>query len=222
MDKELLDHILSFVSEHKKNLFEKILPYRTNHLTVVLEDIYQPHNASAVLRSCDVFGIQTVHIIENNNQYEVNPKVALGASKWLTLNKYNELDNNTSDCLKKLKTQGYKIVATSPLQNSTPINELNIEDKTALIFGSELNGLSKTVFELADETTYISMFGFTESLNISVSAAICLKILRDKLNQSTINWQLTPDEMDEIKLDWAKKIVKNADIIEKEYLKQRN
>ena len=69
-NKAFLDHLLSFVSENKQTIFQEVISNRTNHFTVVLEDIFQPHNASAILRSCDVFGVQNIHIIENKNEYK--------------------------------------------------------------------------------------------------------------------------------------------------------
>ncbi len=105
---KLINHLLTFVTENKRKLFEEIIEQRTKHVTVVLEDIFQPQNASAVLRSCDVFGIQEIHIIENNYKFNLNPKVVMGASKWVNLHKYNKKDNNTLACINTLKEQGYK------------------------------------------------------------------------------------------------------------------
>ena len=202
-------------------LMNKIIADRTKYLTVVLEDIYQPHNASAVLRTCDCFGIQEVHIIENKNQYQVNPDVALGASKWLNLQKYNAEENNTLACINSLKTNGYRIVATTPHTNDVELDIFDLKKgKIAILFGSEQPGLSKLALDNADEFLKIPMLGFTESFNISVSASIILHHLRLKLNQSDINWKLTSKEKDEIVLDWLKQSIKRSDIIEKEYLKK--
>lgn len=216
--KELLHFLERFISENKNNLFREIIDNRTRHLTVVLEDIFQPHNASAVLRSCDCFGIQDIHIIENRNQYEVNPDVALGSSKWLTLTKYNASPNNTQETIQKLKSKGYTIVATTPHNNQTTLNQIDISKKTALLFGTELNGLSDIALENADTFLRIPMFGFTESFNISVSAAIILYKLTDRLHQSDINWQLTEKEKLDIRLAWAKSVVRNSSAIEEEFM----
>ncbi|MCD4665070.1 MAG: RNA methyltransferase, partial [Bacteroidales bacterium] len=215
---KLLDYLLDFVSENKKNLFEKIIRDRTRYITVVLEDIFQPHNASAVLRTCDCFGIQDVHIIENNNQYEINPDVALGSSKWLNLIKYNKNKHNTLEAFEKLKEQGYRIVATTPHKNACTLEELNIDSKIALVFGTELAGLSDIAIENADEFVKIPMYGFTESFNISVSAAIILHYLTDKLRKSEKTRKLKKDEIIEIKLDWARSVVKRFDFLEKKFI----
>jgi tRNA (guanosine-2'-O-)-methyltransferase len=218
--KVLAEELLKFVSEHKQRLFEEIIQSRTRHLTVILEDIYQPHNASAVLRTCDCFGIQDVHIIENKNKYEVNPDVALGSSKWLCLNKYNGEENNTLTAFKKLRSKGYKIVATTPHTNDCMLEELDITQKTALVFGTEMQGLSPLAIENADAWVRIPMYGFTESFNISVSAAIILHQLSERIRKSDIKWQLSPEEILEIKLDWARNVVKKAELIENEFLKK--
>ncbi len=211
--KRLLEFLNSYVSDNKKQLFDKIIKYRTRHLTVVLEDIYQPHNASAVLRSCDCFGIQDVHIIENENTYEVNPDVALGSSKWLDLIKYNSKKNNTLDAFNTLRDKGYRIVATTPHKNDQTLDELDISTKTALVFGTELRGLSDIALDNADAYVKIPMYGFTESFNISVSAAIILHHLSEKLRKSDTDWKLTEDEIIDIKLNWAKTVVKKSDLL---------
>src|SRR3990170_1173028 len=137
MSKELIDYLTQFVSEPRRKKFDDVLQFRTRHITIALEDIYQPHNASAVLRSCDCFGIQDVHIIENRNSYTVNPDVALGSFKWLNLIKYNKSENNTHDSIKSLKKKGYKIIATTPHSNDCNIHDLDIEQRLCLFFGTE-------------------------------------------------------------------------------------
>ncbi len=209
MDKEFLDHLVSFVSENKQNKFTEVLNNRTRHLTVVLEDIYQPHNASAVLRSCDCFGIQDIHIIENRNKYNVNPKIVVGSNKWLDLKYHNEQKENTIACINDLKAKGYTIVATTPHQDDVMLPELPIDKPIALMFGTELDGLTDVALEHADVFMRIPMYGFTESYNISVSASLSLQSITDRLRKSDVAWQLSEDEKNEIKLDWAKKVVRN-------------
>ncbi len=223
MDKKttraLLEYMQQFITEERKQLFEKILNYRTRHITVVLEDIYQPHNASAVLRSCDLTGVQDVHIIENKNKYDVNPDVALGSFKWLNLIKYNDTEDNTLPAFQKLKDQGYRIIATTPHKDEQTLDTIPLEGKMALVFGTELTGLSKTAIDHADEYLKIPMYGFTESYNISVSAALILFTLTERLRQSDIPWQLSEKEKLDIRLEWVKRTLRKADIYEKEFLK---
>ena len=221
-DSTLLEYLMGFLTEHRKELFFQIIENRTRHLTVILEDIYQPQNASAVLRTCDCFGIQDIHIIENRNEYQVNPKVALGASKWLNLYKYKKEKDNTLACIQHLKKQGYQIIATTPHKNDITVNELPVEEKTALVFGQELRGLSNNAMALSDGFVKIPMYGFTESFNISVSAAITLKVLTDKLRNGRIPWHLTEKEKKDILLQWTRKSIKQVELIEKKFLETVN
>ncbi len=222
MKKELIEYLSGFVTPERLKLFNRVLNKRTGYLTVVLEDIYQPQNASAVLRSCDCFGIQYLHIIENRNTFTVNPEVALGSSKWLTVKKYTEKSNNSLEAIKLLKKAGYRIVATSPHRNDKLLSELDlVTGKAALVFGSELPGISETIMNEADEFVKIPMVGFTESFNISVSAAIILHQLTEKLrNQSTISWELSTAEKQNIKLEWLRNSVKRSDLLEKRFLEK--
>ena len=217
----LTEHLGQFVTPERLEKFNELLIHRTRHITVVLEDIFQPHNASAVLRTCDCFGIQDVHIIENQNKYQVNPDVALGASKWLTLKKYTGEPSNTNRCLKQLKSQGYQIVATTPHQNDFTPETLPLDGKTALVFGTELKGLTEEAILLADSYVRIPMVGFTESLNISVSAATLLYTLTQRLRKSGIPWQLPEEESAEVLLSWLMQSVKKSEIIVADFLKQK-
>ncbi len=220
MNQALIEHLSSFVTEHRIELFNKILSLRTRYMTILLEDIYQAHNASAVLRSCECFGVQDVHVIENQNEYRISPDVALGSEKWLSLHRYNQHPDNTAFAIQSLKSAGYRIIATSPHETGCAIQNLNIrKGKFALIFGSELPGLSKTALEMADEYVSIPMVGFTESLNISVTAALFLHHLTGLIrNNPEINWKLSDAEKNELKLTWLKNSVKRSDLIIKAFL----
>jgi len=218
---ELIEHLSKFISDNRKKKFLEVLEFRTRHITIVMEDIYQAHNASAVLRSYDCFGIQDVHIIENKNKYSINPDVALGSSKWVNLIKYNQAENNTLEALQNLKKNGYRIVATSPHANDCNLEDLNIDNKTALVFGTELLGISEEVKKNADEFVKIPMYGFTESFNISVSAALCLHTISEKLHKSKIDWKLSQSEKEIILLDWLRNSINKPELIEKEFLKNK-
>ncbi len=218
-NKKLLDYLFNFLTEERKEKIESRVKNRTRHITVVVEDIYQSHNASAVLRSCECMGIQDIHIIENRNAYDINPDVVLGSSKWINTYKYNKLENNTMHTINHLKKSGYKIIATSPHKNDVEIDCLDIHHKTALLFGNEKEGLSKEAMEHSDGFVKIPMYGFTESFNISVSAAICLFHLNEKLRKSNIKWQLSKKEQEEIKLEWVKNTLKYPNMLIKEFYK---
>ncbi len=216
---ELLTHLLGFVTENRQNKFDEIIKFRTKYITVVIEDLFQPHNASAVLRSCDCFGIQDVHIVENRNKFEINSEIALGSSKWLNIIKHNKEKDNTRPTINYLKNKGYKIVATTPHEEDVLLSELPINNKLALLFGTEKEGLSPDALEGADIFMKIPMYGFTESFNISVSAAIILNQLTLKLHESEVNWQLTKEEKTETLLEWARNSINRSAIIEKSFIK---
>ena len=219
ISKKIVAHLAQFITPERLNLFDQILLNRTRYLTVILEDIFQPHNASAVLRTCDCFGVQDVHIIENENKYEVNPDVALGAYKWLDLIKHNSAESNTKEAFKTIRNQGYTIVATSPHKGDFLIDDFPIDKRPAFVFGTELKGLTTEALQHADAFVKIPMYGFTESFNISVSAAIILHHFTEKLRNSNLPWKLSDDEKIMIKLQWMRNTIKRSDLIEKEFLK---
>lgn len=218
----LLTYLEGFVTEKRKDLFKKILQDRTRHFTVVLEDIFQQHNSSAVIRSCDIFGIQDVHVIENKYNSKVSRHVAKGAQKWLTFHQYNDDENNTIDCLEKLKNDGYQIIATTPHNDSCIIHDFDITKKSAFVFGVEKSGVSEDVIKNADGFLKIPMVGFTESLNISVAAAIILENLTSKLRKSGLDWSLTEDEQQMLYANWIEKTIKNVEEIKVRYLNNEN
>lgn len=222
MDLDHLNYLESFLTENRKTRFKQVLDFRTRYLTLVVENIYYSQNASAVLRSSECYGVMDVHVIENRNKYEINPDVAIGASKWINLHRYNQEKHNTRNALKALKEKGYRIVATSPHENQVSINDLDLsKGKLALVFGNEKVGISEVVREEADEFVTIPMHGFTESFNISVSAGICLQALIPKLHKSNINWQLSDEERQGIYEKWVRDSIKNVELIEERYFSEK-
>jgi tRNA (guanosine-2'-O-)-methyltransferase len=208
-DQKLLEHLQGLLTQRRIDLFEKVLTQRTDHFTVVAQDVYQLHNTSAVVRSCDVFGIQNLHIIEENLPRRIDKEIAMGAQKWVDVHRYN----TSRECLHELRQQGYQIVATTPHNNSTMLADFDITKPSAIFFGTEQNGLSEEILREADASIKIPMYGFTESLNISVSAAIILQSLREKLDTSNIDWQFSEERMQEVRLAWTKKTIKNSEEI---------
>jgi len=219
LNTKLITYLEGFVTEKRKNTFKNILLNRTRHFTVVLEDIFQQHNSSAVIRSCDVFGIQDIHIIENKYHSKVSRHVAKGSQKWLNLINYKEDKNNTKDCLTRLKNEGYQIIATSPHNNTCTLHDLDISKKSAFIFGVEKSGVSEEVLINSDEILTIPMVGFTESLNISVAAAIILENLTNKLRNSNYPWRLSEKEQEILYANWLEKSIKNVDEIKNRFFK---
>ena len=221
-ERQLIKHFSQYVSDHKKEFIGKVLSQRTRHVTVVLEDIYQAQNASAVVRTCECMGLQDIHIIENTATYQTNTRVLKGSNKWMDLIRYRKKGaNNTEECIQQLKKSGYTIYAADPSEEGISIHDVNIDaSKTAIMFGNELRGVSNYALEHCDQKVRIPMYGFTESLNISVSVAICLNTLIAKLHQDS--WEkygLTDEEKEELTLQWYRKVVRKSDVVERELLR---
>lgn len=203
------------VSDNRKALFLEKSRERTRHFTVVLEDIFQPHNASAVLRSCDCFGVQDVHVIENTNRFEPIETISLGASQWLNIHRYADSPEglNTKACYDALHAQGYRVYATSPHKNGIKLEELPVDQPFALVFGQEQNGLTEAALEMADGYVEVPMYGFTESLNISVCAAVCLHHIRYRLETSDLNFKLSPDEVTQLLMTWCVGVIPSGELV---------
>ena len=215
LDLDLLEHLQGFLTDRRKETFEGVLSKRTRHFTVVTEDVYQLHNTSAVMRSCDVFGVQDLSIVEEIHSKRIDKEIAMGAQKWVNLHRYNSV----ATCIDDLKSQGYQIVATSPHNQSVALHDFDVTKKSAFFFGKERDGLSQIVLDAADVSLKIPMYGFTESLNISVSAAIVLQHVVTKLKQSDVDWSLTKDEKNVLRILWAKNTIRSVDdIISRFYL----
>jgi tRNA (guanosine-2'-O-)-methyltransferase len=210
---KLLAHLETFLTPRRIALFDKVIAQRTNHFTVATQDVYQLHNTSAVIRSCEVFGIQNIHVIEERKPKRIDREIAMGAQKWVDVNRYA----TSKECIKELKAKGYQIVATMPYGESTKLKDFSIEKPSAIFFGTEKDGLSEEILDQADSRIQIPMFGFTESLNISVSAAIILQHITSELKSSEISWELSEDEKETLKYEWLKKCIKNSDSIISQY-----
>ncbi|GHN03073.1 tRNA (guanosine(18)-2'-O)-methyltransferase [Cytophagales bacterium WSM2-2] len=216
----LIGHLSQYVTDHKKGFIEKVLNERTRHVTLVLEDIFQSQNASAVVRTCECLGLQDIHIIEDDSKYSVNKRVLKGSNKWIDLHRYKMKGfDNSQICFRKLRDLGYKILVTDPSPDGISIHDISVNEKLAVVMGNELNGTSEYALANADQKIFIPMHGFTESFNISVSAAIILSTLLTKMRSSPIPWQLTDTEKEVIRLQWLRKIVRRSDLIEQEFLK---
>lgn len=212
--KEQVAYLKNFVTDEKNDLFERLIRCRTDYMTIVLEDLFQSHNQSAVMRSADCFGIQDVHIIENRNAYDMTSTVSQGAREWLSLHRYKESENNTQQAIDRLRSQGYRIIATMPHSDDVLIDDLNLEKgKMAFFMGTELTGLSDLVINQADEFVKVPMYGFTESLNVSVCAAIVMYSVIQRLRKSSLDWHLSPEKQNEVLFQWYKNAIKASDEI---------
>ncbi|WP_298153751.1 RNA methyltransferase [Flavobacterium sp.] len=216
-DTDYLDYLEGFLTDNRKEKFLKILANRTNHFTIAIEDVFQLHNTSAVMRSCEVFGIQNLHVIEEKYGKRVDKQIAMGAQKWVDINRYESIE----DCIAKVRSQGYRIIATTPHKDDCLMEDFDISQKSAFFFGTEINGLSEEVLREADGFLKIPMVGFTESLNISVSAAIIIQNITERLRKSNVNWNLSEAEYLEKRLEWSRNSIKDIKRIEARYYEEQ-
>lgn len=215
----LYSYLAQFLNERRLQMIDQKIVHRTRYFSILLENVFQSKNISAVLRTAECMGIQNVHIVENNNRFEYNPYVTRGADKWLTIKRYNTEINNSLIAIRKLKSEGFRIVATSPNVNgSTPENFDIQKGKFVVAFGTEWEGLSDSILQEADEFIQIPMVGYTESLNLSVSAAIVLYTLCNRLRNSQVNWQLDNSDFEEVRVQWIKSMIKKSDLLVDKYI----
>lgn len=213
VDIAYLEFLENILTDNRKERFLNVLKNRTNHFTIAVEDIFQMHNTSAVMRSCEVFGIQELNVIEQRYGKSIDKEIAMGAQKWVDINAFDSI----SGCVDTLKAKGYQIIATTPHENDCLLEDFDISKPSALFFGTERDGLSEEILQKADGFLKIPMVGFTESLNISVSAAIIIQNLMHRLRNSDINWQLSEDEILHKRLQWARSSIKDIKRIEARY-----
>ncbi|EHO08875.1 TrmH family RNA methyltransferase [Myroides odoratimimus] len=216
-DVDYLEYLETFLTENRVERFKEVLKDRTNHFTVVAEDVYQLHNTSAVMRSCEVFGVQDLHVIEQKFGKRIDKEIALGAEKWVDIHRYASIPTAIEDIRKK----GYQIVATTPHLEANHLEDFDISKPSAIFFGTEKNGLSPEIIEQADAYIKIPMVGFTESLNISVSAAIIIQNLTTRVRNSDVEWRLKEEEILAKRIDWARKSIKDIDFVTERYLESK-
>ncbi len=212
------NYLEGFITENRKLKFNKVLENRTKHFSIAVEDVYQLHNTSAVMRSCEVFGIQNLHMIEQKFSKTIDKEIALGAEKWVDIYRHTSTEN----CLESLKKQGYQIVATSPHADAHTLDNFDISKPSAIFFGTEKNGLSQEIMDQADTFIKIPMYGFTESLNISVSAALVINSITNKLRTSALDWKLSEEDLLAKKIDWMRKSIKDIDFVTERYILENN
>lgn len=216
------EFLSSFLTDERNARIKEVLENRTRHVTVVIEDLFQTQNISAVMRTCECVGIQDIHIIEGENEFSIHSAISMGADKWLNRYHYPASDQNMKTCINGLKEKGYTVVATLPADDSCFLEDLPIDQPLALLFGTELKGLTPEAIALADRTVKIPMYGFTTSFNISNSVAIMAAYLIEKLKKSSINWKLSQEEKEILYLEWLQKSIKTPDLIIQRFLNENN
>lgn len=215
---EVSKYLTTFLTDDRNKRLIDVLEHRTRHITVVIEDLFQTQNISAVMRTCECLGIQDIHIVEGENEFSIHSAISMGADKWLTRHHYPAQESNIVTCISNLKDNGYTVVATLPGDDSCFLDQLPIDKPIAFLFGTELTGLSPEAINHADRSVKIPMYGFTTSFNISNSVAIIATYLIEKLRNSSLNWKLKDEEKEALYLEWLQKSIKTPDLVIENFL----
>ena len=213
-NQEIYDYLQQFLTDERLSKIKHFSKESSDFVLPVMEDVYQFRNAAAIVRSVEACGFHHVVALEEENVFNPNLKVTKGAETWVQVEK---MPNNL-DSLKEIKSRGYRILAVSPEKNATMLPDYEVKEPIALVFGTELEGVSDEILDFADETLAIPMFGFTKSFNVSVAAAICMYELKQKLMKSGIEYQLFDEKLLELKIRWAKNSIKSSEQILERFL----
>lgn len=213
-NQEIYDYLQQFLTDERLSKIKHFSKESSDFVLPVMEDVYQFRNAAAIVRSVEACGFHHVVALEEENVFNPNLKVTKGAETWVQVEK---MPNNL-DSLKEIKSRGYRILAVSPEKNATMLPDYEVKEPIALVFGTELEGVSDEILDFADETLAIPMFGFTKSFNVSVAAAICMYELKQKLMKSGIEYQLSDQKLLELKIRWAKNSIKSSEQILERFL----
>jgi len=197
---------------------DEVLGNRTRYLTAVLKDVYNSHNTSAVIRSCEALGIQDVHIIEKENRYRVNRQVTQGATRWLTLHRYRARERDpTETAIRYLKDAGYRLIGATPDADRV-VDDDDLAVPTAVVFGTEIDGLSDQTREALDGTFRIPLYGFSQSLNLSVAAATVLRTLTGTMRARGRDWRLSSEESADLRFAWYRRTIRESDVMVRRFI----
>jgi tRNA (guanosine-2'-O-)-methyltransferase len=216
----LTEKFSSFLSEERRSFIEKVLQNRTDYIQVVLEDLIDPHNVNAILRTGECLGIQHYHIIENQYPFKIGRGVSKGATKWIDIHQYEGRGaSNTTHAIEQLKEKGFKVLVTSPKFEALPIESIDLQQPIALVFGNEKEGVSQKSIDLADGLVKIPVYGFTESYNVSVAGAILMQHLIERMRKDVGNWQFSPEVYENYQFNWLKKCMARPDYYQNYFVK---
>ena len=211
---ETFDYLKQFLTYERLSKIEHFSQESSDFVLPVMEDVYQFRNAAAIVRSVEACGFHHVVALEEENVFNPNLKVTKGAETWV---KVEKMPNNL-DSLKEIKNRGYKILAVSPENNATMLPDYEVKEPIALVFGTELEGVSDEILEFADKTLAIPMYGFTKSFNVSVAAAICMYELKQKLMKSGIDYKLSEEKLLEMKIRWTVNSIRSGEELLERFL----
>ncbi|GCD77629.1 tRNA (guanosine(18)-2'-O)-methyltransferase [Thermaurantimonas aggregans] len=218
---EFFDRLYDLLTDHKKQLFSKLVKERTRRISWLADNLYHEQNASAIIRSADCFGFSEIYVLEDKYRYKVNEEIAMGAQKWVRPKALHAENGKYESALKIIKSKGYRIIAASPHASGNTLEDLDLSTPLCIALGSERHGLHPEIIQQADGFVMIPMVGFTESLNVSVTAGILMYRLRKRLIEENIPWQLTPEQEKEQLFEWALKTVPNAQKMIKRWFEEK-
>lgn len=204
------DRLFDLLTDHKKELFSQIVKQRTKHITWLTDNVYHEQNSSAIIRSADCFGYSEVFVLENTNSYKVNKEIAMGAQKWVITRSFQSDDKSYLSAIRHIKDLGYRLIAADHSEKACTLEDLDISTPLCIALGSERHGLHPDILESAEGSVGIPMMGFTESLNVSVTAGILMYRLRKRLETEGVEWQLTENQQKELIFIWMLRTIPNA------------
>ena len=217
-DRETFGYLKQFLTDERLQKIEHFAAESSNFVLPVMEDVYQFRNAAAIVRSVEACGFHKIVAMESENVFNPNLRVTKGAETWVEVEKLP----HHLDSLKEIKNRGYKILEVSHENNPTMIPDYQINEPVALVFGTELEGVTDEILEFADETLAIPMYGFTKSFNVSVAAAICVYELKQKLIKSNIDYKLSEEKLWRMKVRWAVNSIRSGVEILTDFQKKNN
>ena len=210
--KAQIEYLTQFMLPERKATLTRAVENRTMYMTLLAENMFHPQNASALVRHCEAFGVQSMHTVQTLCKFNPNVDIVRGTDKWIDIFHHA----STADALSHLKAQGYRIVATSPhRQSCTPESFDVTKGKFAIVMGTEKTGISDEVIAAADEFLKIPMCGMVESLNVSASAAILVYMLSERMRHEVDDWHLSEEEYHEILYRWSRESVRDDEFVMK-------
>lgn len=205
--KKRTDYLLGFMLPSRAETLKQCLRNRTKYMTLATENMFHEHNASAVIRHCDAFGIQDLHTVETLCPFAPSLHITRGSEKWIDIHRHS----STKELISSLKKDGYRIIATSPHEGgSTPETFDMTKGKFAIVLGTEKTGISDQIKQNADEFMAIPMYGLVESLNVSASAAIITHILSERIRHEITKWGLGDEDFSRLLYRWAQISVQDS------------
>ena len=210
---EVYQEIFPLLTPERQAKIQHVIEGRTFNINVVLENIYDRGNASAVMRSAEALGLVQVHAIEPGTKFKESQRTTAGADKWVELQRWKE----TASCVAELKRQGKQIIVTSLQANSKHISEVDFTKPSALVLGNEKDGASEEIIKAADVCVVLPMVGFTQSYNISVAGALCFyHIYSDRMRRQGFHGDLTDSQKQILSAHYALRTIPSAmDILQR-------